>query len=991
MNRSDSNKVLGPLREFYEEADEAIRRGPAYRLEAAVRRFEPLAFEEKGPEAAQFWDRLRATAAQVTRLRMESGRPQSLWGVTPIINMRYGAEADRRLGLGSDTLVFGTYYVTSDFDINLGAAQERLSGDSWPRFYAFRRYVMAWALLSYDVFHIYNDRGLLEPAGGYGSDRFGIAIPELEAYRATGKALFTYAYGADHRMRQKTLGLAPLNFCMACPEPGKFCVCDDEGGSRMLRTIGDYATRMVGFGLSVDLLPDPHVMNYLVVDPDELVPGRYKAPGESLKVGHFPNHGYFKGTQFLEDAISELQAEGVAIELIRLSNLPRKDILDSMRRMDLVVDQLISGAFGLTAVEAMALGRPVIAHLRPGVRVSAPLECPIIRATPDTIKDVLRSIAYDRSSLSSVARRGVDYVRDHCSTNSLALSLEGLYREHLEISRPWDEILAARHEHIERDQEALRRSDGSSAWWLRYRVGRGRVAAARWMRDRGVPLSRLVSGRGGFAFPIPASPPLTTKLRRMFRQGLGRFRAKLPSGRVSIVRSQWPGRQILRKVYWWGRGRLRSAGASVSVAVAGAIDRLVDRWLETRVRGARAATERRLKSGKVRTLWGTTPILTLPLKARADRALGFESKSLVFNTYVITRNFDLNLEALRFLARAFPRLLGVFHKIVFGFLIKRYDVFHYFLDKGILLPTERFGINAQELSLLKRAGKRVYAYAYGADVRMRQRTLELGRWNFCVDCPQPGRFCICDDAVGTRTMANTAKQANAVVAMGDMIVYAPGCTRLHYWPIDIERIEAVAARAPDVALRIAHAPNHTHFKGSHYLEAAIETLRAEGHLIEYVKVQGVPNEEVIKLFGEADIVADQFIGGAYGYTALEAMARAKPVLTFVRSPDLVEASEECPLINTNPDSLLTTLRWLLANRDKLPAIGAQGRAYIERWHTIEAVAERLSTMYSDTADFPDSVLTSMSVFRRQAEERRAGVKTAIGWEHPFRVTERLAS
>src|SRR5947209_8193185 len=33
----------------------------------------------------------------------------------------------------------------------------------------------------------------------------------------------------------------------------------------------------------------------------------------------------------------------------------------------------------------------------------------------------------------------------------------------------------------------------------------------------------------------------------------------------------------------------------------------------------------RLRSGRPRTLWGVTPILTLPLKARADQALGFES------------------------------------------------------------------------------------------------------------------------------------------------------------------------------------------------------------------------------------------------------------------------------------------------------------------------------------------------------------------------------
>ncbi|KTR94038.1 hypothetical protein SB3_31600, partial [Methylobacterium radiotolerans] len=61
------------------------------------------------------------------------------------------------------------------------------------------------------------------------------------------------------------------------------------------------------------------------------------------------------------------------------------------------------------------------------------------------------------------------------------------------------------------------------------------------------------------------------------------------------------------------------------------------------VSAARRATEKRLAQGKVRTLWASTPILTLPLLARCDRMLGFRSSSLVFNTYYVTRSFDINL------------------------------------------------------------------------------------------------------------------------------------------------------------------------------------------------------------------------------------------------------------------------------------------------------------------------------------------------------------
>jgi glycosyltransferase involved in cell wall biosynthesis len=218
-----------------------------------------------------------------------------------------------------------------------------------------------------------------------------------------------------------------------------------------------------------------------------------------------------------------------------------------------------------------------------------------------------------------------------------------------------------------------------------------------------------------------------------------------------------------------------------------------------------------------------------------------------------------------------------------------------------------------------------------------------------------------------------------------MINYPPGCRNMHYWPIDTDRIKPMLRQATDGPLRIAHAPNHTHFKGSIYLEAAIDRLRAQGHAIEYTKIQGVPNTEVIRLFSEADVVADQFIGGAYGYTALEAMALGKPVLTYVRSPDLAEAVDECPLINTTPDTLEIVLRWLLENRTKLPLIGAQGRVYIERWHSVPAVAERLGRMYEETGDFPQPVIDNIRKQRARQEDARTRIPAAPCWDHPWRI------
>lgn len=387
----------------------------------------------------------------------------------------------------------------------------------------------------------------------------------------------------------------------------------------------------------------------------------------------------------------------------------------------------------------------------------------------------------------------------------------------------------------------------------------------------------------------------------------------------------------------------------------------------------------------MRSLWGVTPIVTLPLKARCSEILGFDAETVVNTTYYISRNFDWNLEwALRASRRL--GLLCAFERLVLAAALLRYDVFHYFNDRGLL--SSHFAIQPAELEALAAAGKRLYVFTYGADIRTRERTLALGRWNFCVECPEPGRFCVCDEARGKAALDTAKRTALAVVTMADMTAYVPEGVNLHYWPIDtagIARAKPCPERPDGGPLRVAHAPNHPHFKGTRHLEAAIERLSAEGHPIELIRVQGVPNAEVIRRFGEADVVADQFIGGAYGYTALEAMAHGKPVLAFVRDRTTLMAPESCPLMQCAPETLEDVLRWCLANRQQLKKIGEQGRRWVERHHGLDAVAARLARLYLDTGDFPPACRRRFEAAIAANAARASTVADVDGATHPFSV------
>ena len=192
--------------------------------------------------------------------------------------------------------------------------------------------------------------------------------------------------------------------------------------------------------------------------------------------------------------------------------------------------------------------------------------------------------------------------------------------------------------------------------------------------------------------------------------------------------------------------------------------------------------------------------------------------------------------------------------------------------------------------------------------------------------------------------------------MGDMVAYVPGCRDMHYWPLDAWKLEAppVTFRVGDT-LRVAHAPNHGHFKGTRILVEAIDRLVHEGEKIELVSVQGVPNKKVIELFGGSHIVADQFVAGFHGYTALEAMALGRPVLCFLRNDQMMVDPATCPIINTRPEQIYDVLKRCLRGEIDLHEAGKNGRIYVEQHYSLEAVAARLGRLYLDTANFPSEI------------------------------------
>ncbi len=129
---------------------------------------------------------------------------------------------------------------------------------------------------------------------------------------------------------------------------------------------------------------------------------------------HAPSSRRRKGTEHVFAAVEGLDAD---LELVE--GLHHDEALERYRAADVVVDQLNAGWYGLFAIEAMALGKPVVTFLHDeavrrteeafGTRV------PIVSATAETLREALRPLVADaarRRELGAASRAYVEHVHD---------------------------------------------------------------------------------------------------------------------------------------------------------------------------------------------------------------------------------------------------------------------------------------------------------------------------------------------------------------------------------------------------------------------------------------------------------------------------------------------------------------------------------------------------------------------------------------------------
>jgi glycosyltransferase involved in cell wall biosynthesis len=170
--------------------------------------------------------------------------------------------------------------------------------------------------------------------------------------------------------------------------------------------------RVVGSYDAIRWVPDAHV-----IPPGIDVRGIEPAPpGNSERpiVVHAPSSRTRKGT---EDVVAACADLGVDLEIVE--GLDHREAFERYRRADVIVDQLNAGWYGVFAIEAMALGKPVVTFLHEDAvrrtQEAFGLEVPIVNATKKTLVETLRPLvasAEERARIGAASRAYVEEVHD---------------------------------------------------------------------------------------------------------------------------------------------------------------------------------------------------------------------------------------------------------------------------------------------------------------------------------------------------------------------------------------------------------------------------------------------------------------------------------------------------------------------------------------------------------------------------------------------------
>jgi len=343
-------------------------------------------------------------------------------GNQPWVLSRY----ERELGVQSELHV---HYATA-FDYGADRIIGRNGGKSAAelRDRLFSGLTSPW---NYDVLHYYFGRTLLCWDDYVSGDDYRYL--DLRVAKHLGKPVFFTLQGCDVRIAGEStkLDVSPCR-SGAC---SLFDAClsgRDDHRREFIADVLPSAERV--FYLNPELrryLPRGEFLPYSSVDINAIAVHPPKREGPP-RIVHAPSDAAIKGTQRIVEAIEALQQHR-EFEFVLVQNMAHAQALQVYQTADLVIDQVLAGWYGGFAVEAMAMGKPVLCYLREEDFTVVPEEMisdlPIQNVNPNHLQEDIASVLDHRSEWEEWSHRSRAFVEKWHNPRLIAAAMIELYKK----------------------------------------------------------------------------------------------------------------------------------------------------------------------------------------------------------------------------------------------------------------------------------------------------------------------------------------------------------------------------------------------------------------------------------------------------------------------------------------------------------------------------------------------------------------------------------
>lgn len=168
--------------------------------------------------------------------------------------------------------------------------------------------------------------------------------------------------------------------------------------------------------------------NNLQKDKGKLPPRQSK----KIVIVHIPSSLMIKGTKIIKKAFVVLKKNHRNCEFKILDNISHKDVLIEMEKADIIIDQILVGWYGGQAVEAMMMGKIVVAYLNRAYFQFVPFtdEIPVWNVSPWSFKKDLEALIKIYSQIKTeLSFQSIKFVKKYHSSEKIANQYREIYQQ----------------------------------------------------------------------------------------------------------------------------------------------------------------------------------------------------------------------------------------------------------------------------------------------------------------------------------------------------------------------------------------------------------------------------------------------------------------------------------------------------------------------------------------------------------------------------------